>query len=210
MSDVWRAVAVLALVLGNAIFVAAEYALVTARRNRLEDRAEDGNRRARTALRLMDEPVRFISTVQVGITVLSIALGVVGEPLVSQYFEFLPRGVAFVVSFSVLTYLSVVLGELVPKAVALQKAELLALALAVPIDLLSRAFAPVVWVLQHSSNAVLRVLRVKPAPAASPERRPRRASLTRQLLLWSLGALAVVWAVSSSWATRRACTRPMS
>jgi putative hemolysin len=84
---------------------------------------------------------------------------------VSQYFEFLPRGVAFVVSFSVLTYLSVVLGELVPKAVALQKAELLALVLAVPIDLLSRAFAPVVWVLQHSSNAVLRVLRVKPAPA---------------------------------------------
>ena len=165
MSDVWRAVAVLALVLGNAIFVAAEYALVTARRNRLEDRAEHGNRRARTALRLMDEPVRFISTVQVGITVLSIALGVVGEPLVSQYFDFLPRGVAFVVSFSVLTYLSVVLGELVPKAVALQKAELLALILAVPIDVLSRAFAPVVWILQHSSNAVLRVLRVKPAPA---------------------------------------------
>ena len=165
MSDVWRAVAVLALVLGNAIFVAAEYALVTARRNRLEDRAEHGNRRARTALRLMDEPVRFISTVQVGITVLSIALGVVGEPLVSQYFEFLPRGVAFVVSFSVLTYLSVVVGELVPKAVALQKAELLALILAVPIDLLSRAFAPVVWILQHSSNAVLRLLRVKPAPA---------------------------------------------
>jgi putative hemolysin len=113
----------------------------------------------------MDDPVRFISTVQVGITVLSIALGVVGEPLVSQYFEFLPRGVAFVVSFSVLTYLSVVVGELVPKAVALQKAELLALILAVPIDLLSRAFAPVVWILQHSSNAVLRVLRVKPAPA---------------------------------------------
>src|SRR5574339_617871 len=103
MSDVWRAVAVLALVLGNAIFVAAEYALVTARRNRLEDRAEHGNRRARTALRLMDEPVRFISTVQVGITVLSIALGVVGEPLVSRYFDFLPRGVAFIVSFAVLT-----------------------------------------------------------------------------------------------------------
>ena len=73
MSDVWRVVAVLALVLGNAIFVAAEYALVTARRNRLEERAGNGNRRARTALRLMDEPVRFISTVQVGITVLSIA-----------------------------------------------------------------------------------------------------------------------------------------
>jgi putative hemolysin len=165
MSDLSRIIVVLALVLGNAIFVAAEYALVTARRTRLEERAEGGNRPARTALRLMDEPVRFISTVQVGITVFGIALGAVGEPLVSRYFDFLPRGVAFAISFSVLTYLSVVLGELVPKAVALQKAEVLALALAVPIDLLSRVFAPVVWLLQVSSNAVLRVLGIRPAPA---------------------------------------------
>jgi putative hemolysin len=119
----------------------------------------------RVALRLMDEPVRFISTVQVGITVFGIALGAVGQPLVSEYFEFLPTGVAFAIAFAILTYLSVVLGELVPKAIALQKAEMLAIVLAVPLDLLSRAFAPVVWVLQHSSNAVLRVFRMKPAPA---------------------------------------------
>jgi putative hemolysin len=165
MSDAARILVVLLLVLLNAFFVAAEYALVTARRNRLEERAEGGSRPARRALQMMDEPVRFISTVQVGITVVGIALGAIGEPLVSRYFEFLPRGVAFAISFAVLTYLSVVLGELVPKAVALQKAEVLALALAVPIDVLSRVFAPVVWVLQHSSNAVLRVLRIKPAPA---------------------------------------------
>jgi putative hemolysin len=165
MSDIARILVVFGLVIGNAIFVAAEYSLVTARRTRLEEKAERKNRRARTALKLMDEPVRFISTVQVGITVFGIALGAVGEPLVSKYFDFLPRGVAFVISFAVLTYLSVVIGELVPKAVALQKAERLALALAVPIDWLSRAFAPVVWVLQHSSNAVLRVLGIRPAPA---------------------------------------------
>jgi magnesium and cobalt exporter, CNNM family len=165
MTDVARILVVFALVIGNAIFVAAEYSLVTARRTRLEERAERKSRPAKTALKLMDEPVRFISTVQVGITVFGIALGAVGEPLVSKYFDFLPRGVAFVISFAVLTYLSVVLGELVPKAVALQKAEMLALALAVPIDFLSRAFAPVVWVLQHSSNAVLRVLGIRPAPA---------------------------------------------
>ena len=164
MSDVTRIVVILVLVLGNAIFVAAEYALVTARRARLEERA-DGNRAARTALEPMDEPVRFISTVQVGITVVGIALGAVGEPLISRYFDFLPRGVAFVISFAVLTYLSVTLGELVPKAVALQQAERLAIALAAPIDVLSRVFSPVVWVLQHSANGVLRVLRVKPAPA---------------------------------------------
>jgi magnesium and cobalt exporter, CNNM family len=165
MTDVTRILVVFALVIGNAIFVAAEYSLITARRSRLEERAERKSRPAKTALKLMDEPVRFISTVQVGITVFGIALGAVGEPLVSKYFDFLPRGVAFVISFAVLTYLSVVLGELVPKAVALQKAEMLALSLAVPIDFLSRAFAPVVWVLQHSSNAVLRVLGIRPAPA---------------------------------------------
>ena len=165
MSDVTRILVVLALVLLNAIFVAAEYALVTARRARLEERAADGNRAARTALETMDEPVRFISTVQVGITVVGIALGSIGEPLISRYFDFLPRGVAFVISFAVLTYLSVVLGELVPKAVALQRAEVLAVALAVPIDVLSRVFSPVVWVLQHSANGVLRLLGVKPAPA---------------------------------------------
>jgi len=165
MSDATRVLVVLALVLLNAIFVAAEYALVTARRSRLEERAADGSRAARTALKTMDEPVRFISTVQVGITVVGIALGAIGEPLVSRYFDFLPRGVAFAISFAVLTYLSVVVGELVPKAVALQRAEMLALALAVPIDFLSRALSPIVWVLQHSANAVLHVLGVKPAPA---------------------------------------------
>ena len=165
MSDVTRILAVLGLVLLNAFFVAAEYALVTARRTRLEERAENGSRASRTALRMMDEPVRFISTVQVGITVVGIALGAIGEPLVSRYFDYLPRGIAFAISFAVLTYLSVVLGELVPKAFALQRAEMLALALAVPIDFLSRAFAPVVWGLQYSSNAVLRVLGIKPAPA---------------------------------------------
>ena len=165
MNDVTRGLVVVLLVLVNAIFVAAEYALVTARRARLEERASDGSRAAKVALKTMDEPVRFISTVQVGITVVGIALGAIGEPLVSQYFEFLPRAVAFAIAFAVLTYLSVVVGELVPKAVALQRAELLALALAIPIDFLSRAFAPVVWALQHSANAVLHVLGVKPAPA---------------------------------------------
>jgi putative hemolysin len=165
MSDVTRILVVLLLVFLNAIFVAAEYSLVTARRARLEERVEGGNRAARTALGMMDEPVRFISTVQVGITVVGIALGAIGEPLVSRYFDFLPRGVAFVISFSVLTYLSVVLGELVPKAIALQRAELIAMALAVPLDFVSRVFTPVVWVLQHSSSAVLRVFGIKPAPA---------------------------------------------
>ena len=87
MSTPLRIVVVLLLVLGNAIFVAAEYALVTGRRSRLEERAARGGRGARTALRLMDDPVRFISTVQVGITIFAILLGAIGEPLISGLME---------------------------------------------------------------------------------------------------------------------------
>jgi putative hemolysin len=161
-----RIVIVFLLVLGNAIFVAAEYALVTSRRSRLEERALRGGRGARTALRLMDDPVRFISTVQVGITISAILLGAIGEPLLSGLIDPpLSNTVSFLIAFAILTYLSVVLGELVPKAVALQKAEMLAVALAVPLDWLARLTHPLVWALQKSANAVLRVLRVKPAPA---------------------------------------------
>ena len=166
MSTSLRILIVLLLVLGNAIFVAAEYALVTARRNRLEERAARGGLGARTALRLMDDPVRFISTVQVGITVSGILLGAIGEPLLSDLVEPpLSVAISFLFAFAILTYLSVVLGELVPKAVALQKAEMLAVALAVPLDWLARITYPVVWVLQKSANLVLRILRIKPAPA---------------------------------------------
>ena len=166
MSTPLRIVIVFLLVLGNAIFVTAEYALVTARRSRLEERALRGGRGARTALRLMDDPVRFISTVQVGITVSGILLGAIGEPLLSDLIEPpLSVAVSFLIAFAILTYLSVVLGELVPKAVALQKAERLAIALAVPLDWLARLAHPLVWALQKSANVVLRALRVKPAPA---------------------------------------------
>jgi putative hemolysin len=161
-----RIVGIFLLVFANAVFVAAEYALVTARRSRLEERAEQGQRGARRALRLMDQPVRFISTVQVGITVSAILLGAIGEPLISSFMEPpLSTTLSFLIAFAILSYLSVVLGELVPKAVALQNAEVLAMVLAVPLDWLARLTHPLVWLLDKSANAVLRVLRVKPAPA---------------------------------------------
>jgi magnesium and cobalt exporter, CNNM family len=165
MSDILRLLFVFLLVAGNAIFVAAEYALVTARRTRLEERALRGSRRARAALTLMDEPVRFISTVQVGITLFGILLGALGQPLISRYFEFLPTSVAFVIAFLLLTYLSVVLGELVPKAVALQQAERLATLLALPLGLLGRIARPLVWLLDSSARFVARLFGVEPAPA---------------------------------------------
>ena len=166
MSDFLRILLILLLVLGNAVFVAAEYGLVTARRSRLEERAERGSRASRTALRLMDEPVRFISTVQVGITIFGILLGAVGEPLLSHYFSpVFSNALAFGLSFLILTYLSVVIGELVPKALALQKAETIATVLALPLELLARVMHPLVLVLDHSARVVTRLFGVEPAPA---------------------------------------------
>ena len=182
MSVFLRIVIVLLLVLGSAVFVAAEYALITARRARLEERALKGGRGARVALRLMDEPVRFISATQLGITVFAILVGAIGEPLISGLMEPPLSGtVSFLLSFAILTYLSVILGELVPKAVALQKAEALAVVLSVPLDVLGRIAHPIVWLLQVSSNAVVRLLRVTPAPAGM-------LAYTREDIRHSVGA----------------------
>jgi len=160
-------IAVLAIVLANAFFVAAEYALVTARRTRLLELAHDGNRRAKIALRIMDSPVRFIGTVQLGITVFSILLGAVGEPLVEHWIDepLLSHTVAFFVAFTFVTYLHVTLGELVPKAIALQKAEATALWVALPIEAVYLLTYPLVWFLQASSNLFTRTFGITPAPA---------------------------------------------
>jgi putative hemolysin len=163
----FEAVVVLLIVLANAFFVAAEYALVTARRSRLNELAAAGNRRARIALRIMDSPVRFIGTVQLGITTFSILLGAVGEPLVEHWIDepYLSTTVAFIIAFSFVTYLHVTLGELVPKAIALTKNESTALWVALPVEGFFLATYPLVWFLQESANAFTRLFGIDPAPA---------------------------------------------
>jgi putative hemolysin len=161
------AIVVLLIVLANGFFVAAEYSLVTARRSRLQDLAAAGNRRARIALRIMDSPVRFIGTVQLGITTFSILLGAVGEPIVEHWIDepLLSTSIAFLIAFSVVTYLHVTLGELVPKAIALTKNESTALWVALPVEAFYLATYPLVWFLQMSSNAFTRLFGIEPAPA---------------------------------------------
>jgi putative hemolysin len=158
---------VLLIVLANAFFVAAEYSLVTARRSRLIELAVAGNRRARMALRIMDSPVRFIGTVQLGITTFSILLGAVGEPIVEHWIDdpLLSTGVAFAIAFTLVTYLHVTLGELVPKAIALTKNETTALWVALPVEGFFLATYPLVWFLQESSNLFTRLFGIEPAPA---------------------------------------------
>ena len=162
MSDVLRVLAVLALVAGNAFFVIGEYAVVTARRGAVGALAESGSMGARAALRLMDDPVRVISTVQVGITAIGILTGAVGEPLVRDLLgEGIPAWLGFVIAFGVVTYLSVVFGELVPKALTLDRAERLAAVVAPPVEVISKVLRPVVWVLERSAQILLRPFGVR-------------------------------------------------
>jgi putative hemolysin len=166
VSDPLRILIVLLLVLGNGLFVAAEYALVTARRNRLEEQAAAGSRGARTALNLMDEPFRFIGAVQVGITIFSILVGAVGESLISDFFDpYMPHSIAFILSFSLLTWLTVVFGELIPKTVTLQTAEPVARVLAPALYWFSVVFGPVISLMDVSARAVTRPFGFRPTPA---------------------------------------------
>jgi magnesium and cobalt exporter, CNNM family len=173
VSDVLRILAVLGLVGANAFFVVGEYSVVTARRAALAPRAEAGSAGARAALRLMDDPVRVISTVQVGITAVGILTGAVGEPLMRDVLgSGLPRGLGFTLAFAIVTYLSVVFGELVPKALTLERAETLAALVAPVIELMSVALRPVVWLLQASASVVLRPFGVREIVAGESIRSP--------------------------------------
>jgi putative hemolysin len=164
---------VFGLVAGNAFFVIGEYAVVTARRGPIMALASEGRASARAALRLMDDPVRVISTVQVGITALGILAGAVGEPLVREVIgDGLPHWLAFVLGFGIVTYLSVVLGELVPKALTLHSAERLVVLVARPVELMAIALKPVVWVLQGSAQAILRPFGIRDVVAGESIRSP--------------------------------------
>ena len=158
------------LILVNGLFAMSEIAIVSSRRVRLTQMAEQGRTGAAAALKLGSEPTRFLSTVQVGITSIGIMSGAVGEatvavrlkngletmPVVAPYAE----TVAFVVMVVGLTYVSLIAGELVPKRLALTRPELFAAVLARPMQLLAAAVRPLVYFLSASTDGVLRLLRV--------------------------------------------------
>lgn len=166
--------AVLLLVSANGFFVGAEFALVSVRRTRLETRAAGGNRRAQCALRLIDDPSFFISATQLGITIASLALGWVGEPTVASVLEpiaaaIAPSGkanyiahlLAIAIAFTAITYLHIVLGELMPKMFALERAEGLALLFARPLELFAIVFRPFIFVFNRTGQRLARVFGIK-------------------------------------------------
>jgi CBS domain containing-hemolysin-like protein len=157
------------LILLNAFFVAAEYALVTARRTRIVELHHQGNRRARAVLRATGDPPRFIAAMQLGVTLTSIGIGALGEQALSHAFDDVMATVlAVLLAYLILTYFHVVLGELVPKGIALGHPEALALVVAEPVRLFFTVFHPLVWVLQRSTELVLRAFGLDP-PGAEGE-----------------------------------------
>ena len=168
MSSGTAVVVALLLLLGNAFFVGAEFALVSARRTQLEPRAEAGSRMARTTITAMENIALVIGVNQLGITICSLVLGAVGEPAVAHLVEpvlhalHLPEGllhpVSFVIALSVVVYLHVVLGEMIPKNIALAAPDRAALVLGPPIWAIVTVLRPVVVVINAMAAGVLRLL----------------------------------------------------
>lgn len=158
---------ILGLVLLNGFFAMSELAMVSARRARIQALADQGHKGAKVALTLQAHPTRFLSTVQVGITLVGVMAGAFGGarlsgPLAMRLTEAgMPRAsaetLAFAVTVVLITYLSLVLGEIVPKRLALADAPRIASLVARPLRLLSRIGAPVVWLLERSTGLVLRL-----------------------------------------------------
>src|SRR6266851_1695994 len=166
--------AVLFFVGANAFFVAAEFALVSVRRPRLEARAAAGNHRAQAALRLLADPTSFISATQLGITVASLALGWIGEPTVAAMLQpiaasiatqgragYVAHLLAIIVAFAAITFLHIVLGELMPKMVALERAESLALFASRPLELFAKGFRWPLWIFNRTGSTLGRLIGLK-------------------------------------------------
>jgi CBS domain containing-hemolysin-like protein len=157
------------LILLNAFFVAAEYGLVTARRTRIIELQHQGNRRARDVLRITANPPYFIAAMQLAVTLTSLGIGALGEQALSNWFDdYLATVLAVALAYVILSFLHVVLGELVPKGVALGHKEATALAVARPVRAFFVVFRPFIWVLERATALVLRALGLEP-PGAENE-----------------------------------------
>ncbi len=170
-------VIILALLVLNGVFAMAEIAVVSSRKARLQERAEKGQRGAARALELASNPERFLSTVQIGITLVGVLAGAYGgaslsghlAPWIAQVPVLAPYAgqIAFGLVVAIITYLSLVIGELVPKSIALRHPESIACAMAGPLNVVSRLSHPLVWVLEVSTRAIMGLLG-KSAPPAGP------------------------------------------
>ncbi|MDP3894699.1 hemolysin family protein [Nocardioides sp.] len=177
MSDLTAVVVAVLLLAFNAFFVGAEFALISARRSQIEPKALAGSRVARTTLGAMENVSLMMAGAQLGITICSLGLGAVGEPAVAHTLEplFSRAGVpdqllhpvAFAVAMSIVVYLHVVLGEMVPKNIALAGPDRAALVLGPPMVAVVTLLRPLIVVLNAIANACLRLIRIEPRDEVS-------------------------------------------
>lgn len=166
------------LVLLNGVFVAAEFSLVKMRQSRLTQLVSEGNRLAGIALKVNQKLDAYLSATQLGITLTSLGLGWIGEPAISELLvapimhsigfadERLISTISVAVGFCIITFLHIVLGELAPKSLAIQRTEGTALLLSAPLLWFYRIFLPVIWVLNASANRILKLVGIEPASEA--------------------------------------------
>ncbi|AZZ56520.1 hemolysin family protein [Rathayibacter iranicus] len=161
----------------NAFFVGAEFAVISARRSQIEPKAEAGSTAAKTTLWAMEHATLMLATSQLGITVCSLVILNVSEPAIHHLLE-IPLGatrlsgeavgvIAFIVALLLVTFLHVVLGEMVPKNISFSVPTRAALILAPPLVLVARVLNPVIWTLNTLANAILRLFQVEPKDEAT-------------------------------------------
>lgn len=165
--------AVLGLVLMNGFFVAAEFAIVKVRGTRISQLVSEGDQRAERAQKIVDKLDAYLSATQLGITLASLGLGWIGEPALASlmrpiftYFgvpEVLIHSISIVLAFIIITFMHIVLGELAPKSLAIQKAEATALGVAGPLIFFNKIMYPFIWFLNQSSIFFLHIIGVEPA-----------------------------------------------
>lgn len=172
MSDGTAILIAIALLTGNAFFVGAEFALISARRTQIEPRAAEGSYPARITVRAMEKVSLMMAGAQLGITMCSLGLGAIGEPAVAHQLE-KPlaaigvtgpwlHGIAFAVALIIVVFLHMVLGEMVPKNIAIAGPERSAILMGPPLYFIVTILKPLIWTLNAISNLVLRALKVKP------------------------------------------------
>jgi magnesium and cobalt exporter, CNNM family len=191
-----RVLLILALVAANAFFAAAEFALVTIRDTRIQQLIDARRIGARILQRLHRNLDEVVNGVQLGVTVVSLTLGWIGEPMVAHFVEglrFLQRvphvviyahGFAIAIAFGLITFMHVILGELVPKSLALQRAEQVALAVAGPMDVWLTLTRPVIYIMSPSAGSVLKMFglrKMRQGPVHSPDEVKLIVSASREL-----------------------------
>ncbi|MDB5055934.1 MAG: rane protein [Bacilli bacterium] len=171
----WKLMMVLGLVLLNGFFVSAEFALVKVRQSRLQELVNEGNKKAKYALAVTRKLDAYLSAIQFGITLASLGLGWVGEQTISNLViaplfrlfhwqgAFVSETLSVILAFAIITFLHIVIGELAPKSLAIQKSDTTALWLSAPLLVFYKIFFPFIWVLNGAANSILSLIGIKPA-----------------------------------------------